>query len=134
MGSPQDYLGIATLCRNSDAPGACPNVTSATGSGSLASQGFWGTVETKGAERANGDAYSTYYNGNPVLNAGYDPNGYSYIVELPEGTTGGAVWIFDPIFCATGHRSTAQFQRLGTGDFWISTASTRSVTTEFKLW
>lgn len=134
MGSPQDYFGIATLCANS---GACTQVTGATGS-VLASQGFWGSILTKGAQRANGDAYSTYYNsGAPGgLNAAYDDKGYSYVVEFPPGTVNGAVWIFDPVFCATG-RKTANpnaGQRLGVGDFWYSTAGTRNVTTEFKLW
>jgi putative Flp pilus-assembly TadE/G-like protein len=134
MGSPQDYYGIATLCRNSDAPTSCPAVGSATGSGTLVTQGFWGAVETKGANRSAGDAYSTYYNPSPTLNAAYAMDGYSYIVELPPGTAGGAVWIFDPLFCATGLRTTAPFQALGLGDYWLSTALTRSVTTEFKLW
>ncbi|TMD60327.1 MAG: hypothetical protein E6I87_06905 [Chloroflexi bacterium] len=134
MGSPQDYFGIASMCRNTDTPGSCPEVVSASGSGTLAPQGFWGAVETKGTDTSNGDAYSPYYNGNPTLNAAYDPNGYSYLIELPADATGGAVWIFDPIFCATGHRTTAPYQRLGTGDFWFSVGSTRNVTTEFKLW
>ncbi|TMC71366.1 MAG: hypothetical protein E6J13_07965 [Chloroflexi bacterium] len=134
MGSPQDYYGVATLCRNADAPNACPSVSSATGLGTLATQGFWGAVITKGANRTNGDPYSTYYNPAPTLNTGFDANGYSYIVEFQPGTTGGAVWIYDPMFCATGLRTTAPFQRLGVGDRWYSIPSTRSVTTEFKLW
>ncbi len=134
MGSPQDYYGIANLCRNSDTPTSCSAVPSATGVGTLATQGFWGSVLTKGANRANGDAYSTYYNPAPTLNTGFDPNGYSYIAEFPAGTVGGAVWIYDPIFCATGRRATSPFQRLGTGDVWYSIAATRTVTTEFKLW
>ncbi len=134
MGSPQDYYGIATLCRNSDTPTACPSVSSATGVGTLAQQGFWGAVITKGANRTNGDAYSTYYNGAPTLNTGFDPNGYSYIVEFQPGTSGGAVWIFDPIFCATGFRTTSPFQRLGVGDRWYNTLTTRNVTTEYRLW
>jgi hypothetical protein len=134
MGSPQDYYGIATLCRNTDAPTACPSVPSASGVGSLAQQGFWGAVITKGANRTNGDAYSTYYNPAPTRNTNFDPNGYSYIVEFQPGTSGGAVWIFDPMFCATGLRTTAPFQRLGVGDRWYSTLTTRNVTTEYKLW
>src|SRR5438552_6442610 len=134
MGSPQAYYGIANLCRNSDIPTSCPEVPSATGVGTLDPQGFWGSVLTKGANRGNGDAYSTYYDGAPALNTGFDPNGYSYIVELPPGTSGGAVWIYDPIFCATGRRTTSPFQRLGMADIWYGIAATRSVTTEFKLW
>src|SRR5688572_14131997 len=135
MGSPQDYYGIANLCRNSDAPTSCPTVSSATGIGTLERQGFWGSVLTKGSSRGNGDAYSTFYNPAPTtLNAGFDPNGYSYIAEFPAGTSGGAVWIYDPIFCATGRRTTSPFQRLGTADVWYSIAATRTVTTQFKLW
>ncbi len=55
-------------------------------------------------------------------------------MELPPGTSGGAVWIYDPIFCATGRRTTSPFQRLGMADIWYGIAATRSVTTEFKLW
>jgi hypothetical protein len=134
MGSPQDYYGIATLCRNSDTPTACPSVSSATGVGTLAQQGFWGAVITKGANRTNGDPYSTYYNPAPALNTNFDPNGYSYIVEFQPGTSGGAVWIFDPMFCATGQRTTSPFQRLGVGDRWYNTLATRNVSTEYKLW
>src|SRR2546430_3398378 len=134
MASPKNYFGVATLCRNSDAPSSCPAVMSATGSGTLAPQGFWGAVETKGANRSNGDAYSTYYNPNPTLNAAYDPNGYSYVVEFPAGTAGGAVWIFDPLYCATGHRTTSPFQRLGVGDLWFNSSVSRGVTSAFNLW
>ena len=133
MGSPQDYFGIATLCKNGDTPSSCPSVPSASG-GTLTQQGFWATVLTRGANRGNGDAYSTGYNPAPTVNAAFDPNGYSYIVEFQPGTSGGAVWIFDPIFCATGKKTTSPFQRLGLGDAWYGIASTRSVTTEFKLW
>src|SRR2546421_1348404 len=105
MGSPQDYYGIANLCRNIDIPTSCPAVASATGVGTLAPQGFMGSVLTKGSNRGSGDAYSTYYNGAPTLNPAFDPNGYSYIAEFPAGTVGGAVWVYDPILCATGRRA-----------------------------
>ena len=134
MGSPQDYNGVATLCRNTDPYNACPAVASATGVGTDASQGFWGAVIAKGGSRNNGDAYSTYYNPSPTLNTQYDANGYSYIVEFPAGTLGGAVWIFDPIFCPTGRRTSTPFQHLGMGEAWYSVSGTRQVTTEFKLW
>src|SRR5256886_15776521 len=41
MGSPQDYFGIATLCRNGDTSTSCPSVPSATGIGTLSHRGFW---------------------------------------------------------------------------------------------
>src|SRR3989442_4531499 len=75
MGSPEDYYGITVVCRNSDTPPACPQVPSATGVGNLAPLGFFGGVESRGAERSSRDAYSTYHNGKPALNTGFDANG-----------------------------------------------------------
>ena len=132
MGSPQDYYGINVVCRNSDTPPNCPQVPSAMGLGDLAPLGFFGGVEARGTERQNGDAYSTYYNGNPALNTGFDPNGYSYVVEFPTGTIDGSVWLYDPIFCATGG-NTSTGRRLGVGDFWFNGGGT-GITTEYKLW
>ncbi len=137
MGSPLDYWGIHVLCRNTDdnnaVPSTCPQVPSATGVGTLGTLGYWGAIEMKGTQRANGDAYSTFYNGGTSLNGGFDPLGYSYIVEIPAGAAGGAVWVYDPLFCATGAGgSTSPARRLGVGDFWLGTHT--AVTTEFKLW
>src|SRR3989442_1771885 len=118
MGSPQDYYGINVVCRNSDTPPACPQVPSATGVGTLAPLGFFGGVEARGTERSAGDAYSTYYNVKPSLNTGFDPNGYSYIVDFPPGTVGGRAYLYDPMFCATGQQ-TSTGAALGVGDYWI---------------
>src|SRR5437867_4182661 len=134
MGSPEDYYGINVLCRNSDTPPACPQVPSATGVGNLAPLGFFGGVEARGTDRGDGDAYSTYYNGNPVLNTGFDANGYSYIVDLPAGTAGGSVYLFDPIFCATGGQ-TSTARRLGAGDYWFPSGTGGiGITTVYNLW
>src|SRR2546425_1341750 len=134
MGSPEDYYGINVLCSNTDMPPSCPQVPSATGAGMLAPLGFWGAVEARGTERAAGDAYSTYYNGKPALNTAFDANGYSYILEFPAGTLGGSVWLYDPMFCATGG-ATSGVRRLGVGDYWIpGGAGGVPVTTVFNLW
>ena len=134
MGSPQNYYGINVLCGNSDIPPACPPVPSADGSGNLAPLGFFGGVEARGTDRTSGDAYSTYYNGNPVLNTGFNADGYSYIVDLPAGTTGGSVWLFDPMFCATGGQTTTA-ARLGVGDYWIPGGTGGiGITTVYNLW
>src|SRR5438309_8124042 len=93
MGSPEDYYGINVLCRNSDTPPNCPQAPSAGGIGTLAPLGFFGGIEARGTDRKNGDAYSSYYNGNPVLNTAFDANGYSYIVDFRAGTTGGSVYL-----------------------------------------
>jgi Flp pilus assembly protein TadG len=131
MGSPQNYYGIAKLCSNT----ACTAVNGAAGGAALASQGFWGAEITKGGNRSNGDLYSTFYNGNPTLNPQYDPLGYSYQIDFPAGSTNGAVYVYDPSFCATGKGTAgpANGQQLGTGDHWIGSGPA-PVTTEFKLW
>src|SRR2546426_1557080 len=71
MGSPEGYYGINVLCRNTDTPPACPQIPSATGIGNLAPLGFFGGVEARGTDRASGDAYSPYYNGQPELNTAF---------------------------------------------------------------
>jgi len=134
MGSPQDYYGISVLCRNSDTPPACPQVPSASGVGTLAPLGFFGGVEARGSERFSGDAYSTYYNGKPALNTAFDANGYSYIVDFPASTVGGSVYLYDPMFCATGY-GTSTGRRLGVGDYWIPGATGGiGITTVYNLW
>src|SRR5438445_2532668 len=131
MGSPQNYYGINVVCRNSDTPPNCPQVASADGSGPLVPLGFFGGVEARGTERQNGDAYSTYYNGNPTLNTGFDPNGYQYIVEFGPGTVNGSVWLYDPMFCATGG-GTSGGRRLGVGDLWFGNGGT-GISTVYNL-
>jgi Flp pilus assembly protein TadG len=132
MGSPQNYYGINVLCRNTDTPPACPQIPSADGSGSLAPLGFFGGVEGRGGDRENGDAYSPMFNPNPTLNTQFDPNGYQYIVEFGPGTVNGKVWLYDPIFCATG-AGTSTGRRLGTGDFWFTNGGI-GFTTVYNLW
>lgn len=138
MGSPLAYFGVHILCPDGAAsvPAGCNAVPSATGSGTLTSQGFWAGIEAKGTQRANGDGYSTYYDAAAPggVNAGYDPLGYSYVVELPAGTTNGKVFVFDPIFCATGAGTSGAVygRRLGAGDFFLGPNT--GITTEFALW
>ena len=134
MGSPQDYYGVNVVCRNSDTPPACPQVQSADLSGNLSPLGFFGGVEARGTERQNGDAYSTYFNNNPSLNTGYDPRGYSYVVDFPAGTVNGKVWLYDPMFCATGG-NTSTGRRLGVGDFWLGSGTGDTpIRTDYNLW
>jgi Flp pilus assembly protein TadG len=92
----------------------------------LPSQGFWGAIEGQGSNRSTGDAYATGLNGSGV-NADYDPEGYDYTIELPEG---GSVKIFDPTFCATSSASGGG--HYGTGDHWLGNAN--PVSTYFVLW
>src|SRR5437899_3988396 len=131
MGSPENYFGINVLCRNSDSPPACPQVPSADGAGNLTPLGFFGGVEARGTERQNGDAYSTYYDGNPTLNPAFDANGYQYIVEFGPGTVNGSVWLYDPMFCATGG-GTSGGRRLGVGDLGFGNGGT-GISTVYNL-
>lgn len=138
MGSPQNYYGINVLCRNSDTPPACPQVPDAVTASNLTPLGFFGGVEFKGGDRANGDAYSTYYNSSSGVgglniatstngNTGFDANGYSYVADFPVGTVNGSVWLYDPIFCATGGQ-TSTGRRLGVGDYWFNDGGTPMTT------
>ena len=85
-------------------------------------QKFWGGMQSQGAPNIQGDAYMTKYasRSGPTSNGvdGTDPDAryapddyYSYGVEMPPGTSGGEVWIFDPGFCDAS-------QRAGTGEDW----------------
>jgi Flp pilus assembly protein TadG len=139
MGSPVNYYGVSQLCKDSSRPtppATCGQVQDASGAGSLVSQGFWGAVMAKGANHKSGDAYSAFYDPNPTVSTEYDPNGYAYVIDFPAGTTGGKVWVFDPVFCALGHDTSGSGAYLGTGDHWLghSGGTPPSVTTQFQLW
>ena len=69
-------------------------------------------MNTEGAANINGDAFQPYYD-TPTSGvapscsvatgdrACYDAdNYYNYAVEMPPGSTGGAVYVYDPQFCA----------------------------------
>ncbi len=99
-------------------------------------RGFWGTLNTQGAENVNGDAHQPYYdtrtsqispNCNTIstVRACYDPTEYyNYAVEIPQGATG-SVWVYDPGFCDVNTDR-------GTGDRWFSGSS--GVTTTYEVW
>jgi Flp pilus assembly protein TadG len=123
------------------------NLTGAGAPNQLSSQGAWGVVFTRGGDSRNGDAFSTAKvssGGSWVPNAGpagggfdpyggYDPAGYNYGIDIPGG--GGAVSVFDPIFCGM---PTLGSGRAGTGDEWTGAAPGASnpgpVTTYYNLW
>ncbi len=132
MGSPQDYLGIYQLFQTGGGPVPVHAAPDASNGPVLSSQGFWAGVLTRGGQKGNGDAYSPAYDGGTNPNAQYDSTGYSYTVELPAGTTSGEVWLFDPGFCAVGHKAGGG-SYLGTGDHWIGTGGI-PVTTSYRLW
>jgi hypothetical protein len=76
-----------------------------------------------GAEDIDGDAYlPRYETRTSTLNPEYNAAGYyDYAVEIPANATGGEVWIYDPVFCAT-----ASSGRYGTGDRYFSGSAATS--------
>ena len=60
-------------------------------------------------------------------NVNYDPNGYSYTSISPG--SGGAIYIFDPAFCAMGNNAAGMPQ--GAGDHWLS--GTNPVSTYYTV-
>jgi hypothetical protein len=101
-------------------------------------RGFWGTLNTQGAENVNGDAYQTGYDTrtggvSPACSgvtgsnrACYDgQNFYNYAIEMPAGTTGGSVYVYDPGFCDVNPDR-------GTGDRWFS--GSNGVSTFYELY
>ena len=100
-------------------------------------RGFWATMNTEGAANINGDAFQPYYD-TPTSGvapacstatgdrACYDAdNYYNYAVEMPPGSTGGAVYVYDPQFCAVSVNK-------GTGDRWFS--GTAGVSSMYELY
>jgi Flp pilus assembly protein TadG len=144
MGSPENFFGVFGAVRNAtftqsgvttttnadlSGPGApCANGIATcfrdVGGQTLTPGGFWGTMNSEGAENVNGDAFLPYYDTatsapaltcgtTPGLDACDDPTSYyNYAISMPPNTTGGKVYIFDPGFCATLNSS-------GTGDHWF---------------
>lgn len=134
MGSPQSYYGIYELVSwdgNDSHDPETTTVPSASGTGTLTSQGLWGAAITLGGTRGNGDAISPENNGS-VANPDHEAEGHHYQVIIPEGSSNGRVYLFDATFCAVGQDPEGKVY-LGTGDHWIGTAA-RPVTTEFTLW
>ncbi|MEP7159180.1 MAG: pilus assembly protein TadG-related protein, partial [Chloroflexota bacterium] len=133
MGSPQSYLGIYQLTYKSSGAwrtSPVPKAPNASGTNTLASQGFWAAVITRGGQHSNGDAFSPENDGSGA-NSEYNASGYSYTIVLPQDNTNGRVYLFDATFCAVGHHDSGSY--LGTGDHWIGTGG-RPVSTQFTLW
>jgi hypothetical protein len=115
----------------------CFQSTPAGGGQVLNPRGFWATMNTEGAANVNGDAFQPYYDtstsqvapGCPTstLRACYGPDDYyNYAIEMPPNSTGGYVYIFDPVFCETALPS-------GTGDRHFN-SNTISVSSFYELY
>jgi hypothetical protein len=129
-----DQQGPGTACVN-----AAPNCFQPNGI-ALNDRGFWGTMNTQGADNVDGDAHQPAYDSagsttapvcpGPAGRACYDPDEfYNYAVEMPPGSSNGFVYVFDPGFCATDIDS-------GTGDRWFSdsgSSAENAVSTWYEL-
>lgn len=93
------------------------------------SGGFWTVVAAQGSDRGNGDAFGAYYNPKTTPNAGYDPNGYMYAIEVPVGAGSTSIDLYDATFCAVDPTK-------GTGDRWLpwNQSGWPSMSTYFTLW
>jgi hypothetical protein len=125
MGSPLAFYGTYQLTSKAGVVAAQPG---APGVPLTENLGFFGAIEGMGSNRSTGDAYAPYYNGNPTVNAGYNPDGYRYEIQA---AAAGTLYIFDPMFCATIKKDNGAGYS-GTGDHWLGKAT--PVTTHFVLW
>jgi hypothetical protein len=128
----QNLRGPGAACLNGVA-----NCFQATGA-NLNPRGFWGTLLTQGAGNINGDAYQPYYDdptsrvspgcsaASAANRACYDPiTYYNYAIEMPPNSTGGSVYIYDPVFCEVDNDK-------GTGDRWFG--GTDPVSTFYEVY
>ena len=95
----------------------------------LSPNGFWGTMNTEGAENVNGDVHQAYYDTEGgTINPAYQPNEfYNYAIEMPPGSGGGSVYVYDPGFCDTANNK-------GTGDRWFSGDGVDLVNSYYELY
>jgi hypothetical protein len=126
MGSPQAFYGVYQMCTTT---GSCTPQLSPTGV-SVSSQGFFGAIEGEGSNRSTGDAFATYFNGMPTVNGQYSADGYRYTVV--GGSTGGIVYLYDPMFCATSTKAAGG--HAGAGDHWLGPNPPIAVDTFYILW
>ncbi|HXX60281.1 MAG TPA: hypothetical protein VEI48_03205 [Candidatus Sulfotelmatobacter sp.] len=100
--------------------------------GVLTPQGFWGTIMSQGGEDINGDIYAPKYDDNgssKTSNPNYNStNYYNYDVQMPAGSSGGQLWIFDAPFCASDTGG-----QYGTGDRWFN-GNTTGISTFYDLY
>ncbi len=102
------------------------------------SRGFWGAIITAGGVRMNGDRYAPewFSTQTSAPNPDHIGTGYDYIVEFSGAN--GRVYLFDPVFCATGVNPEGS-GNYGAGDHWTGRplgggSGTLPVTTEFRLY
>ena len=96
------------------------------GGQNLNAQNFWAAMNSQGSPSIQGDAYMTKFEtrkGTPNGPSSSDPDAryepdhyYNYAVEMPAGSSNGALWVYDPGFCDA--TSTA-----GTGEYYTTSNS-----------
>jgi hypothetical protein len=107
MGSPDAYYGDFGPIRFSD---STPTYTLTGPAGQpMTMRGFWGGMNAQGTDPVNGDPYLPI---GPMQNTA---SHYDYAIYMPPGSSGGQVYIFDPVFCATDASGA-----YGTGEGWLN--------------
>ncbi len=107
----------------------------------LASQNFWGSMQSYGAPAFQGDAHMTRYaTRKSPDNDAFDPEEYyNYAVVVPSGASNAQVHIFDPGFCDVGRDRNDGQQ--GTDESWTvdggnsrGNPTTKPVSAFYELW
>ena len=107
----------------------------------LASQNFWGSMQSYGAPAFQGDAHMTRYaTRKSPDNDAFDPEEYyNYAVVVPSGASNAEVHIFDPGFCDVGRDRNDGQQ--GTDESWTvdsgnsrGNPTTKPVSAFYELW
>ena len=114
------YYNLQTVTTTTTTTLQQTNVTGPGGQ-ALTPQKFWGAMQSQGAPSIQGDAYMTKYEtrksvGNGLNSTNPDANYawqdfYNYAVEIPAGSSNGAIYVYDAGFC---DGTTAA----GTGENW----------------
>jgi hypothetical protein len=130
MGSPDNFYGVYGDYKfKTSSSGSDTTVAMKTPSGSsLSGRGFWATMLTQGAGASSGDIYlpKKLNADKSGTNSAHDTtNYYDYSIYMPPGSTGGHVWLFDPLYCATDNKH-------GAGDYYLS--GTDAVASYYKLY
>ncbi|HEX7492325.1 MAG TPA: pilus assembly protein TadG-related protein [Candidatus Limnocylindrales bacterium] len=130
MGSPDPFYGVYGKYKMNGTTANTDMKHPVTTTTTLTGRGFWATMLSQGAGASSGDAYLPKKLNSDMsgTNSMHDTvNYYDYDIVMPAGSTGGHVWLFDPVFCATDGRQ-------GTGDFYLSGSGTTKMSSFFSLY
>ena len=115
------YYNLQTVTTTTTTTTLQQNNVTGPGGQALTPQKFWGAMQSQGAPSIQGDAYMTKYETRKSVANGLDSTNpdanyawqdfYNYAVEIPAGSSNGAIYVYDAGFC---DGTTAA----GTGENW----------------